>query len=213
MRNIFFTSLAALFLAVSSAAAHADSYNLTLMSGTTAFAPISVTDTIYDGVAAKQYTYLDVTLGLANPITGLASVTTSTFTATYAALSPTASVLNVTDVCAQVALFGQVPGCQDFAFSATNVKLGDGEDGFASASALVLASANVGIGFADLNIAGQDLTAELASASIGQAGGTFNFGPPPTVAATPEPGSLCLLATGALSAAGVVRRRLSRAAA
>src|SRR5437764_14924234 len=105
MRNIFFASLAVLSLAVSSPALRADTYDLTLKSGTTVFAPLNVADVIYHGVAAKQYTYVDETIGLLAGNVVLSS-TTSTFVATYAALSPTASVLNLTDLCVKVAIIG-----------------------------------------------------------------------------------------------------------
>ena len=206
MRNIFFASLAALSLVVSASALHADTFNITLQSGATVLAPVSISDVIYDGVAAKQYTYVNEAIGLVDPFTHVVlSSSTSTFTATYAALSPIASVLNVTDLCVDVAIIGNAPGCQNLSFSFTNVKLGDGETGDASLSALVLAGANVGIGYANFNVLGANLDGAIASASIGQASGSFDFGPAP--APTPEPSSLCLMATGVLSVAGAARRK------
>jgi hypothetical protein len=206
MRSIFFTSLAALSLAVSASALHADTFDITLKTGATVDLPLTEQDL---GVAVKQYTYTNEILGIANSF-GLVSSTTSIFTATYTEVSPIASVLNVTDVCASITILGSAtPGCQDFAFSFTNVKLGNGEDGLGSVSALLLASANVGLGFADVGINGVDLETGLLGVSIGGASGTVDFNPAP--APTPEPSSLCLMATGLATAAGAVRRRLVKA--
>lgn len=213
MRKFVLASLAVLPLALSTASLRADSYDISLKTGATVDALVTA-NVIFDGVAAKQYTYVNEQIGLLGAFGAVLSSSTSTFTATYASLSPIASVLSVTDVCANVYFLGSTPGCQNFAFSFNNVKLGDGEDGIASATALVLASVNVGVGLADLNINGSDLNQpQLVGLSIDSASGNFNFGPPPVTAATPEPSSLCLMATGLATAAGAIRRKAKRSIA
>ena len=111
-------------------------------------------------------------------------------------------------------VLGSAPDCQGFAFSITNVKLGDGLIGVgALTNVLALADVNVGVGLANLNIDAASDGPQLLGAKVQGLSDQFTFTPPPTVAATPEPGSLCLLATGALSAAGVVRRKITKSAA
>lgn len=210
MRSFFLASLAALPLALSTASLHADTFNISLKTGATVDV-LTETNVTYMGLAAQQFTYANETIGLLGAFGAVLSSSTSVFTATYAAVSPIASLLNVTDVCTSVYLLGNAPGCQNFSFSLTNVKLGDGQDGVATATALVLASANVGVGFADLGITGSDVQGlNILGLSIGSGSGNFNFGPP---APTPEPSSLCLMATGLATAAGAIRRKVTRTAA
>ncbi|GAC1415019.1 MAG: hypothetical protein NVSMB62_01870 [Acidobacteriaceae bacterium] len=209
MRKFFLASLAVLPLTLLTSTLRADT--LSLKTGTTVDV-LTVADVTYMGVAAKQYSYTNETIGTLGALGAVLSSSTSTFVATYAALTPTASVLNVTDACVTVYLLGSGPGCQSFAFSLTNATLGDGEVGLATASLLVNASATEGLGFAGLTINGVDVQGvNVEGISIGGASGTFNFGPPP--AATPEPSSLCLMATGLATAAGAIRRRVTRSVA
>ena len=212
MRSIFFPALAVLSLALSSNNLHADVFNITLDSGASINVPLTEHDVNVGGLTAQQYTYTATTIGVLNQL-NLASVTNSIFTATYLALSPIASTLNVTDICTSVTVLGSAaPACQGFAFSFTGVKLGDGEDGLATIDALVAASANVGLGFVNLGIDGGDIqlhATDLANVEIGGASGSFSFAPAPT----PEPSSLCLMATGLATAGGFIRRRLIKTAA
>lgn len=209
MKNIFFASLAVLSLAVSSAALHADTFDLTLKTGATVDALSGPTNVVFDGVNALEFTYSNTTacvigLGGCNSVLG---TSTSVFTVIYAAVNPNLAVLNVNDVCTQAVVLGSAPGCQSFAFSATNVKLGSGAIGVGAVTdILALADVNVGVGLASLNIDGIQDGPQLLGADVQGVSDQFNFTPQ---AATPEPSSLMLLATGALSTAGVIRRKLS----
>jgi hypothetical protein len=145
----------------------------------------------------EQFTYTHETLGT---LTGfnLLNSSTSVFTATYVDVTGLLGVLNVTDVCTDITVIGPAVPCQAFAFSFTDVTLP-----IATVIANVDASVNVNVGLAGLDIAG---------ASVGTSSGQIDFsGPPPPNSVTPEPSSLCLMATGLLTAAGAVRRRFMAA--
>jgi hypothetical protein len=201
MRSLFLTSLFALSLAATSNL-YADTLDLTLTTGASA--------DVLNQVSAGVYTYThttDCVLGLGG-CTSLLGSTTSVFTATFTQVTPLLTVLNVNDVCTQVVVLGSAPGCQSFAFSATGVTLGDGELGVgANVDVLALLNLGVGLGSAGLTIDGANNTPQLLAAGVHGVGGNIDFTPPPAMAATPEPASLGLLATGILSTAGMIRRK------
>ena len=139
----------------------------------------------------EQFTYTginDVTTLL--PPTDNTSITT--FLATYTDILGV-GLLNVTDVCAQVALNTTSVPCQALAFSFTDLTLGN-----ASVIADLGASVNASGNVADIGFA----------ASIGGGNATVGFGPPPPLSPVPEPGTLGLMLTGLITAAGAFRVKL-----
>lgn len=133
-----------------------------------------------------QYAYNDTA-------TNVLDTRTTTFLATYANVAGV-DVLNVTDVCAQVNLFGGTPiACQALAFTFTDL---------AHTNASII---NV-LGIAGASVSGDVANINFAT-TVGAGSAQVNFtGSAP--ASTPEPGSLALLATGLCGVAGVIRRRI-----
>jgi hypothetical protein len=176
-------------------AAKADVISATLMTGLSTDGLVQ--SSILNG---EQFTYTHTTLGLLSGGVVLSS-STSVFTATYVDVLGTLGVLNITDVCTNLTLIGKPTPCQDFAFSFTDVTLP-----IANVIVPFAASVNLTVGIADVDLAG---------VSVGATSGEIDFTGPPTppTSATPEPSSLCLMATGLLTAAGAVRRRFTAAAA
>jgi hypothetical protein len=80
--------------------------------------------------------------------------------------------------------------------------------GDASIVAAIAANINVGVG--NISIAGANLANfNLLDVSVAGASGEIDFtNPPPSV---PEPGTLSLMATGLLGAAGAIRRKFGKA--
>ncbi len=190
----FLLSLVLVVLALTlNPVAHADVISATLNTGLVADALVETP--ILNG---DQFVYAHTTDGvLSNG--SLFNSSTSVFTATYVDVTGLLGVLNVTDVCTDITVIGPAVPCQAFAFSFTDVTLP-----IATVIANVDASVNVNVGLAGLDIAG---------ASVGTSSGQIDFtGPPPPSSVTPEPSSLCLMATGLLTAAGAVRRRFMAAA-
>ncbi|MDQ2832508.1 MAG: PEP-CTERM sorting domain-containing protein [Acidobacteriota bacterium] len=122
------------------------------------------------------------------------NTTLQTFTATFTDLLGV-KLLNVTDVCAQVNIVFAAKPCQALAFSYTDASLGN--------ATLLSALGTVGVNLTG-DVAGLDFGASIGggSAEIGFPGG-------PGASPVPEPGTLSLMATGLLSAAGVVRKRFT----
>jgi PEP-CTERM motif len=199
--------LAAAFLALVSLTTitpylHADNIGLTLKTGVVTDAYVETP--ILNG---EQFTYVHETLGVLTD-GNLLNSSTSVFTATYVDVLGTLGVFNFTDVCTTVTIIGPSIPCQDFAFSFTDVTLGD-----ASIIADVAASINLNVGLANVNVGGLNLVPDglehLAGVSVGLGSGQIDFtNPPPAV---PEPGTLSLMATGLLGAAGAIRRKFGKA--
>jgi len=206
-------SLTAAFLALVSLAVvptlHADDISLTLDTGTGVQTLVGVPGLV-DGVNGVIFTNTSEQLGLLSQGDFLASAT-SVFTATYVDVSGTLGVLNVTDLCATVTVLGKAPACQNLAFSFTDVTLGD-----ANIIAAVGANINLAVGGVDGSL-GSGLTPDgtnLAGASLALGSGQIDFSVPPPPdgnSPVPEPGTLSLMATGLLGAAGAIRRKFAKA--
>lgn len=190
----FLLSLVLVVLALTlNPVAHADVISATLNTGLAT--DVLVETPILNG---DQFVYTHTTDGLLTD-GNLFNSSTSVFTATYVDVTGLLGVLNVTDVCTDITIIGPAVPCQAFAFSFTDVTLP-----VATVIANLDASVNVNVGVAGLDIAG---------VSVGTASGQIDFtNPPPPSSVTPEPSSLCLMATGLLTAAGAVRRRFMAAA-
>jgi PEP-CTERM motif len=130
-----------------------------------------------------------------NLYTDIFNTTLQTFTATYTDILGV-SLLNVTDVCAQVNVVFAAKPCSALAFSFTDLSLGN---------AIQLGA----LGTLGLNLTGNVVGINFG-ASIGGGSAEIGFGnPPPSNSPVPEPGTLSLFATGLLGAAGMVRRRFA----
>lgn len=187
MKNLILC-LAAVFATLSPLALRADAIDLNLSTG-------AITDTlvktpILDGY---QYTYTHETLGTFYNENFLNS-STSVVTITYTDVLGTLGVLNVNDVCANVVVFGPVVPCQKFALSFTDLTLGK-----LSVVAAVGTNVNIAGNVATINFDG---SIAAASATIDATGGAGN-------SPVPEPGTMSLMATGLIGAAGAIRRRLA----
>ncbi|WP_158943084.1 PEP-CTERM sorting domain-containing protein [Granulicella sp. S190] len=127
--------------------------------------------------------------------TDLFSTSLETFTATYTNLSGSLGVLNVTESCVAVTVvFKIVAPCKSLAFSFTDASLGN-----------VSIESMLGLGAS----AKGDVASINFDGSIGAGSASFDFAP--TNSPVPEPGTLSLMATGLLGAAGLLRRRFATA--
>jgi hypothetical protein len=208
MKSSILSSLAVLALALCTSHLRADTFDLSLSTDGNVDIPLQAVT--LNGVGATTFTYTNTTvcaLGIGG-CTSLLGTSTSAINITYADVSPDLATLSVTDICTHVVVAGSAPNCQDFAFSVTNVVLGNGQVGVgAAAGVLALADVDLGVGAAGITINGSSDTPELLGAGVNGAGDQFQF-----TAATPEPASLSLLATGLATTAGMVRRRMRRSA-
>jgi hypothetical protein len=182
--------LALVTLAILPSTLHADSISATINTGAgvQVFNPVVLGDT-------EIFNYVHLS-------TDVFSTSLETFTATYADISGVLGVLNVTESCVAVTIaFGHAAPCQSLAFSFTNATLGD-----------ISVGTFLGLG---VNALG-DVAGVNFNGSIGAGSGSFNFTnptppSPPSNSPVPEPGSLSLMATGLLGAAGIVRRKFATA--
>ena len=187
--------LALVLLALLPANLHADTVSLTVDGTTVVGTPI---------VNGFSFVYTNTTLGVLD--NALLQSSTSVVTATYVDALGTLGIFNFTDICTKVTILGPIVPCQDLAISFTDVTLGD-----ASIVAALAANINVGVGVGNISIAGANLVPNfnLLGASVAGASGEIDFtNPPPSV---PEPGTLSLMATGLLGAAGAIRRKFGKA--
>jgi hypothetical protein len=144
-----------------------------------------------------QYTYLNTTSVVAIPGTAFTlpidNTSLTTFLATYVKVGGV-GVLNVTDLCAQITILGTPAPCKALAFSFTDLSLGNAT----LVSALLGTNINLNAGVANFALGG---------ANVALSGGAVDFTPTPPTSPVPEPGTLGMMATGLLGAAGAVRRK------
>ena len=171
-------------LPASGLAAHAASVGITLQHN------LPQPSEILDGY---QYTCAHETLGVFRD-GNLLNSSTSVVTITYTDVLGTLGVLNVNDVCAKVVILGPAVPCQQFALSFTDLTLGN-----LSVVAAVGTNVNIAGNVATINFDG---SIAAASATIDATGGAGN-------SPVPEPGTMSLMATGLIGAAGAIRRRLA----
>ena len=171
----------------------ADPFTVSLTTG--AVTDTLVTTPILNGF---QFTYQNLTTGLSLGIPPTLTASDSTFLATYV-LTGGIGVLNVTDVCAKVDVNTPLAPCQQFAFSFTNLTLGNATVISTILNTNISASGNV----ASFFIPGGSVS---VAADVALGGGQVDFTPP--MNPVPEPGTLGLVATGLLGAATQIRKRL-----
>ena len=205
--SAFFALVTLMFL---SASLHADTIVASLNTGLGT--GVLVQTPILNG---EQFTYTNLTSVTAIP--GIGGITLpidntrlTTFIATYIDALGTAGVLNVTAACVQVTILGPAVPCENLAFSFTNLTLGN-----ASLAAALGANVNIvgnvaNIGF-DGSVALGGATIDFNNPPSGPGGPGNGGGSGPGTSPVPEPGSLSLMATGLLGAAGAIRRKFATA--
>ena len=148
----------------------------------------------------QEYVFTDTVIGLGVLNNSLLSESISTITATYTDVSGILGNLAVVDVCESITVLGSTASpCSNVAVVGTETGVGP---------------LNLDVG--TLALIGADITLlpdpagtfGVVTADIGSASGDIGFGNPNPPSAVPEPGSLSLMATGLLAAAGAVRRKL-----
>ena len=180
-------------LSFATAALHADPITATLGVGSHSTAVVLIETAIPGG---ETFAYTDNTVNLLSRFPPSLQVTDQTFEATYTDIAGV-SLLNVTDVCAHADVNAASAPCQALAFSFTDASLGN--------AVKIAALGTVGVNLSG-NVADINFGASIGggSAEIGFPGGGDGGGGNSPV---PEPGTLSLMATGLLSAAGIVRKR------
>jgi hypothetical protein len=164
------------------------------------------------GLDVYSWTYVDDATDILHN-GSLLKTDNNVFSATFVYDPLGISVLNVTDVCANVAIIALSPTPCNLGFSFSDTAVGAGYlDG--SNTPALLGNLDIALG-ADINIGVGDgkthpelLNFSLVNADIGGGSGQIDFGqPPPSMSPAPEPGTLSLMGTGLLGIAGVVRRK------
>jgi PEP-CTERM motif len=192
MKN-FLACFALALLAATIPSAHAD----TMSDGLT----ITINGAAVVGVynpTLHELVFTDVLTDTSVLHHSLLSTTVSTITATYTDISGVLGNLSVVDACVSTTVFGSSNApCSDVSLVATETGIGPLH---ADLGTLTLIGANINLGF--------DHFAPLATVDIGSATGNLQFNTP-APSPVPEPGSLSLMATGLLGAAGALRRKFT----
>ncbi len=192
----FAALLSAAVLSASTLAAHAAPLNV-FGSGVNVLLNGSVIDTANVNLVDNGFSVFDH-----GSLLTVTYVTTPTI-----GLIPGIGVLNITDLCATAGIsLGFSPAgplCPAEALSFTDANFG-----------AVQIGAAIALGLQEtLSVSGNNANLAIdQSASIGFASAAFTFvdpiSAPPTTSPVPEPGTLGMMATGLLGAAGAIRRKL-----
>jgi len=181
------TFLALVTLALVPSTLHADSISATI--GTDYNSQI-ITPILKGDAEVFNFTSLN---------TNIFATSLETFTATYTDVTGSLGVLNVTESCVAVStFFGYASPCKSLAFSFTDATLGD-----------ITVGSFFGLGAS----AKGDVAGINFDGSIGTGSASFDFSNPGSASNSPvpEPGTLSLMATGLLGAAGALRRKFATA--
>ncbi len=176
---------------------------------------LSINGTAIAGVynsALQNYTFTDTITNVGILHHGAFSETVSTITGTYTDVSGILGTLAITDVCNVSSVAGTItPACADVAIAATDTGLGNVTSITGPAGSII---GPLGLSAGTLTLLGADIHLqsnghdESTFFYLGNASGAITFDPPPADNnPVPEPGSLSLMATGLIAAAGATRRK------
>lgn len=180
----------------------------------TMFSPVAKADVISDGLnitingaavagvynpVLQEYVFTDTIVGLGVLNNSLLSESISTITATYTDVTGVLGNLAVVDVCESITVLGSTASpCSDVAIVGTETGVGPLN---ADIGTLTLIGANISL------LPDPTDSNAVVTAVIGSASGNIGFGNPNPPSPVPEPGSLSLMATGLLGAAGALRKK------
>jgi hypothetical protein len=165
---------------------------------------------IYNPVL-HDYTFTDTITNVGPSHHGDFSETVSTITGTYTDVSGVLGSLAITDVCNVSSVAGTTtPACSNVTLVATDSGLGNVTGITGPAGSTI---GPLGLSAGTLTLLGSDINLQSTGHdrstffSTGSASGDITFAPAPDNSPVPEPGSLSLMATGLVAAAGAIRRK------
>jgi hypothetical protein len=175
---------------------------------------LSINGTAIVGVynpVLHDYTFTDTITTFGPSHHGDVSETVSTITGTYTDAAGILGTLAITDVCNVSSIAGTTtPGCSDVTLVASDTGLGN-VTGITGPTGSTIGP--LGLSLGTLTLLGSDINLQSNGHdrstfySVGSASGDFTFAPASDNSPVPEPGSLSLMATGLVAAAGAVRRK------
>jgi hypothetical protein len=158
-----------------------------------------------------DYTFFDTITTFGPSHHGDVSETVSTITATYTDVSGILGTLAIKDVCNVSSVAGTTtPACSNVTLVASDTGLGNVTGITGPAGSTI---GPLGLNLGTLTLLGSDINLQSDGHdrstfySVGTASGDFTFAPQTDNSPVPEPGSLSLMATGLIAAAGAVRRK------